>query len=112
MLVLDASIWGLGGALLVEALDLTKAMKRVNGFPWNQPGEFSFLSFAMYTGLRLGIGAGVAAGLGSQGSVGNGWGALLAGVGAVATLERALQRSVPLPAAQAVAPLSGGDDAN
>jgi hypothetical protein len=58
----EAVVCGLLGALLYEACDLWKAIRRVKGFPWRSPGEMRLGPYLTSAILRL-LAGGIAAAL-------------------------------------------------
>jgi hypothetical protein len=88
MLYLFWAGWGLIGGLIVEALDLSGAIRREGTWPWRVRGEPKLGPYLAAVVLRVGAGAGLAAGLGGEGQLGGPLSALVVGAGAPLILER------------------------
>jgi hypothetical protein len=89
------ALWGLLGALCVEALELYGAMHRAQGFPWRQPNEVPLGPYLVSVVIRVVLGAGLAAAAGAASQVTGVFGAFGAGVAAPLILEK-LARAVPI----------------
>jgi hypothetical protein len=78
--VVELLWWGAFGGLGVEAVQLLRAAKRVNGVPWKVKGEPPLGVLLLSVGMRLFIGCGLAAAAGLSEQVSGPMGALAVGV--------------------------------
>jgi hypothetical protein len=97
---LEYAAWGLFGAAAVDGLDLTRAIRRTGGFPWQQPNEAGPAAFAVTVVIRLALGAGVAAAAGAAGQITGAFAAMAIGVAAPQVIDKLLGQ-IPLSSATA-----------
>ncbi len=90
----EYALWGLFGGFAVEGLEFSRVIRRWGTWPWRLPGEPGLGPLAASVVIRLGIGAGLAAGAGSAHQVAGPFGAVAVGVAAPLVVEQ-LARTVP-----------------
>jgi hypothetical protein len=90
----EYAMWGFFGGLAVEGLEFGRAIRRVGGWPWHQPGEPGPLPLAVSVLIRLVVSALVTWAAGSTHQVSGPFGALAVGVAAPLVIEQLAQ--VPL----------------
>jgi hypothetical protein len=106
--VIELLWWGAFGGLGVEAVQLLRAAKRVNGVPWKAPGGPPLGVLLLSIGLRLFIGCGLATAAGLSGQVSGPMGALAVGICAPLIIDQ-IGQGVPIAGAPpAVAPAEEG----
>ncbi|GAA2880574.1 hypothetical protein [Nonomuraea rubra] len=92
----EAALWGLLGSACIELLEIVAAIRRTSGWPWQQEGEAPASALVASVVIRVGVGAAVAAALGTAGQLSGVLGAFAAGIGAplfVEQLSRQARRS-------------------
>ncbi|MFE2296794.1 hypothetical protein ACFXAW_01200 [Streptomyces sp. NPDC059445] len=87
-------LWGLAGAISIEALDLYGAIRRIKGYPWKFEGEVPFGPYMLSIVIRLGVGAGLATALASSGQIAGPIGGLAAGIAAPKIIEQLARRGL------------------
>ncbi|WP_414939682.1 hypothetical protein [Amycolatopsis sp. cmx-11-51] len=97
MNVWAACVWGMGGGLVVEMLELYRAVRRAGGLPWrvdpdHEPHPPALLLAAF---IRMGIGGVLAAAMASGGQIGGGLGALATGIAAPLLIDQLGQGGGP-----------------
>ena len=90
------ALWGLGGGLIVEGLELVAAIKRVRDLPWRVPGEIPLRAYFVAWPIRVGAGAALAMAVGAGDQVTGALAAFMIGVSAPLIIEKA---PVSLPGA-------------
>jgi hypothetical protein len=104
--VVELVWWGAFGGLGVEAVQLLRSTKRVNGLPWKVDGEPALGVLLLSVGMRLFIGCGLATAAGLSDQVSGPMGALAVGVCAPLIIDQ-IGSGVPVagasPAADAAA---------
>jgi hypothetical protein len=85
-----ALFWGLMGGLIVELLELYRAIRRTGGLPWqvdpdHEPHPPALLVAAV---IRMVIGGLVAAAMAAAGQIAGGLGALTAGIAAPLIIDQ------------------------
>ncbi len=88
MLYLYWAAWGFCGGFIVEALQLSGAIRRSRGWPWRRRGEPKLAPYLVSVLLRLVVGAVLAAGLGGEGQLGGPLSALVVGIAAPLIVEQ------------------------
>jgi hypothetical protein len=85
-----AAGWGVGGGLIVEFLELYRAVRRAGGLPWqvDPDHEPHPPALALAALIRMAIGGVIAAAMASGGEIGGGLGALAAGVAAPLIIDQ------------------------
>jgi hypothetical protein len=93
----DACVWGFVGGAILESLEFSAAIRRVRGWPWQQKDEPSFTPLFASVVLRLGAGAGLAAGAAASGQIAGVFSALVLGITAPLVVERIIAHATGGP---------------
>jgi hypothetical protein len=88
------AMWGLFGGFAVEGLEFAAAIRRIAGWPWQQPNEPGLLPLMVSVVIRLVIGSGLAIAAGTSGQISGPFGALAVGAAAPLLVEQ-LARQIP-----------------
>lgn len=88
-----ASGWGLAGGLCVEALELHASIRSTPNWNWREPIPQGLAAYLISVGIRVGVGAVLAAAMAGSGQVSSPFAAFALGVGAPLILEK-LARTV------------------
>ncbi|GIM90425.1 hypothetical protein [Paractinoplanes toevensis] len=100
MTLVECALWGLFGGFAVEGLELSAVIRRTGRFPWKRRGGPGLAPFLVSVIIRFGVGAGLAAAVGSTGST-SPLSALAVGVAAPLIIEK-LAQQIPVEPAPAI----------
>ncbi|MEV7445657.1 hypothetical protein AB0O22_31740 [Streptomyces sp. NPDC091204] len=98
MPVVEACLWGLLGAALIEGLDLYTAIHTTDGWPWRKKGEPAFAPYVVAVIIRLGVGMGLTAAFAASEQVAGALAAVTVGIAAPKILQQLAKQGLSHPA--------------
>lgn len=86
--MVEACLWGLLGAALIEGLDLYTAIHTTDGWPWKKKGQPAFAPYLAALVIRLGVGTGLTAAFAASQQVAGALAAVTVGIAAPKILQQ------------------------
>ncbi|MFF2653604.1 hypothetical protein [Streptomyces sp. NPDC058045] len=101
MPVVEACLWGLLGAALIEGLDLYTAIHSTDGWPWKKKGQPAFAPYVAALVIRLGVGTGLTAAFAASQQVAGALAAVTVGIAAPKILQQLAKQGLAHQAIEA-----------
>ncbi|GAA4660706.1 hypothetical protein GCM10023324_08230 [Streptomyces youssoufiensis] len=111
---MEACLWGLLGAALIEGLDLYTAIHTTDGWPWKKKGQPAFAPYLTALVIRLGVGMGLTAAFTASQQVAGALAAVTVGIAAPKILQQLARQGLAHQAVEAppaTPPVAPGQEA-